>query len=201
MITNIIFDIGNVLADFRWREFLKEKGFDDDMVERIGQASVLSELWYEFDKGVLTDEEVVESFVKRDPEIEKELHLSFDEVHGMVTIREYAIPWIQELKNKGYKVWYLSNFSHKAETQCPDSLAFLPLMDGGILSYKEKLTKPDARIYQRLLEKYNLKPEECIFLDDTMLNVEAAKAMGIEAICFTTKEAAIEDMRRLGMEV
>ena len=55
MIKNIIFDIGNVLSDFRWREFLLDKGFDKDMVERIGNASVLTDSWYEFDKGVLSD--------------------------------------------------------------------------------------------------------------------------------------------------
>ena len=51
MIRNIIFDIGNVLADYRWKDFLRDKGFDDAMVDRIAKASVLSPYWNEFDRG------------------------------------------------------------------------------------------------------------------------------------------------------
>ncbi|MBR6476073.1 MAG: HAD family phosphatase, partial [Lachnospiraceae bacterium] len=64
MIRNIIFDIGNVLSAFRWEGFLKDKGFSDEMIERIGNASVRTDAWYEFDKGVLTDEAVIELFIK-----------------------------------------------------------------------------------------------------------------------------------------
>ncbi|MCM1569729.1 MAG: HAD family phosphatase [Roseburia sp.] len=198
MVKNIIFDIGNVLADFRWEAFLRDKGFNQAMVERIGRASVLSPLWYEFDKGVLSDEEVVESFVQRDPEIGASLHLAFDRVEGMVVMREYAIPWIKQLKAEGYGVWYLSNFSHKAKTQCPDSLSFLPLMDGGILSYQEKLVKPNPQIYRRLLSRYGLKAEECVFLDDTPINVEAARREGIYGIVFRNRQQAEEELRALG---
>lgn len=74
MIHNIIFDIGNVLTDFRWKEFLGDKGFDDAMIRRIAQASVESPLWKEFDRGVWSDEELMSAFVSNDPEIEEALH-------------------------------------------------------------------------------------------------------------------------------
>lgn len=199
MIKNIIFDIGNVLADFRWKEFLQDRGFDEEMVARIAKASVLSPVWFELDRGKWTDEEILQGFVDADPEIEKELHHAFDNVEGMVTIRDYAIPWLQELKAKGLKVWYLSNFSRKAERDCKESLAFLPYMDGGILSYKEQLIKPDAAIYELLLERYGLVAEECVFLDDTLPNVEAAKALGIHGIHFTTKDQAERELREFGV--
>ena len=51
MIRNVVFDIGNVLTDFRWKEFLQDKGFDEAMIKRIAQASVLSPFWNEFDRG------------------------------------------------------------------------------------------------------------------------------------------------------
>ena len=62
MIRNIIFDIGNVLTDFRWREFLEDKGFDEAMVERIAQASVLTPLWNEVDRGVWEEEKLIQEF-------------------------------------------------------------------------------------------------------------------------------------------
>lgn len=200
MIRNIIFDIGNVLSDFRWKEFLLDKGFDEKMVERIAKASVLSPTWLEYDRGAWTDEEIMQAFIKADPEIEKELHKAFDNVENMVTIREYAISWIKELKAKGYNVWYLSNFAHKTEVDCPESLAFLSLMDGGILSYREKLVKPDPAIYALLLERYGLLAEECVFLDDTLPNIKAAEALGIHGIHFQNKEQAEAELRALGVE-
>lgn len=198
MIRNIIFDIGNVLTDFRWEEYLREdRGFDRDMVERIGRASVCCELWAEFDRGALSDEEVIQLFVNRDPGIGKELHYAFDHVEGIVVPRAYAIPWIQSYKDMGLTVLYLSNFSHKCETQCADSLSFMPLMDGGILSYKEKLVKPDPEIYRRLLDRYGLVAEECVFIDDTAVNVEEAERQGIHGVVFTDREQADTEVRKL----
>ena len=197
MIRNIIFDIGNVLSAFRWEGFLADKGFDKEMIDRIGNASVRTDAWYEFDKGVYSDEEVVELFVKNDPEIAAEIHKAFDYVEGMVELYLYTMDWIYGFKDDGYKVYYLSNFSYKAETQCPESLSFLPIMDGGILSYTVKMTKPDPKIYELLLSNYNLKAEECIFIDDTLRNVEAAEKLGIHGVRFTSQKEADAKVRKL----
>lgn len=200
MIRNIVFDIGNVLTDFRWKDFLRDKGFDEAMIGRIAKASVLSPFWNEIDRGEWETEEILQEFIKLDPEIEKEIRTAFEDVHGMVTPRDYAVPWIKGLKEKGYHVYYLSNFSDKARLDCADALDFLPYMDGGILSYQERLIKPDPKIYQRLLERYGLKAQECVFLDDTAVNIEAAKELGFTGIVFQTKEQAEEELARLGVK-
>lgn len=200
MIHNVIFDIGNVLTDFRWKGFLENKGFDEEMVARIARASVLTPLWNEVDRGVWDMEKLLQEFVKMDPEIEAEIRRAYDNVHGIVTKRDYAIPWIQELKAGGCKVYYLSNFAYKTYMECRDALDFLPYTDGGILSYQEKVVKPDPEIYRRLLDRYSLKPEESVFIDDTKANVEAAEALGLHGICFQTREQAVEELRALGVQ-
>ena len=197
MIRNIIFDIGNVLSAFRWEGFLKDKGFSDEMIERIGNASVRTDAWYEFDKGVLTDEAVIELFIKNDPDIADEMHKAFDHVEGMVELYPYTMDWINGYKEAGYKVYFLSNFSYKAETQCPKSLSFIPMMDGGILSYKVKMTKPDPKIYELLLSTYGLKAEECVFIDDTLRNVEAAERAGIHGVRFISYAQAAAAVNKL----
>ncbi len=194
MIRNIVFDIGNVLTDFRWKGFLQDKGFGEEMVGRIAAASVMTPLWYEIDRGVWDEEKLMEEFIRLDPGIERELRLAYGNVKGMVTKRDYAIPWIEKLKERGYKTYYLSNFSHKAYVDCIDALDFLPHMDGGILSYREKVVKPDKEIYLRLLSRYGLKAEESVFLDDTPANVEAARVLGFLGICFETKEQAEREL-------
>ena len=94
MIRNVIFDIGNVLTDFRWAQFLADKGFSEKEIERIAKASVLSPDWPELDRGAWTLEEVMAGFVKNDPEFEAEFHRAYDDMTDIVTIRDYTLEWV-----------------------------------------------------------------------------------------------------------
>ncbi len=199
MIRNIIFDIGNVLVDFDWEGYIRGFHFDRETEERIAKATVLSPTWNEFDRGARTDEELIADFVKNDPQMEAGIRKICENIHDMLKRRDYAIPWIEEFKAKGYRVFYLSNFSRKAEVECADSLDFLTHLEGGILSYQEKVIKPEPEIYNLLMERYNLIPEECVFMDDRSDNCEGAEALGIHAIVFHTKEQAEEALKKLGV--
>ena len=77
---------------------------------------------------------------------------------------------------------------------------FLPYMDGGILSFQDKLLKPMPEIYHLILDRYHLKAEECVFLDDMQMNVEAAKRLGIHGICFENQAQAMEELKKMGVE-
>lgn len=199
MIKTIIFDIGNVLADFTWREFLEKKGCTGDNLERIAKATVQNEKWNEYDKGMMTDEEILQNFIAGAPELEEDIIRYFSNLKGVVSRNDYAVSWIEELKSKGYQVLYLSNFSKRAEEDCADALDFLSHMDGGILSYKEKVIKPMPEIYQILIERYQLIPEECVFLDDLEQNLQGAAAFGIHTIRFVNQKQAIEELQKLGV--
>lgn len=201
MITTIIFDIGNVLADFTWKEHYRGFGYDDAMVERIANATVRHPMWNENDKGVISVEEIIQAFVDADPEIEQDIRRVLDNVKTIVSRNDYAIPWIQDLKSRGYRLLYLSNFSEKAETECAYALDFIPYLDGGILSYQEKVIKPMPEIYELLIKRYNLVPDECVFIDDMPANVEAAEKFGIHTVLFSNQAQAIEELRKLGVEV
>lgn len=198
-IKNIIFDIGNVLVSFAWKEFYESFGYSEDVLKRLINATVKDPAWNEFDRGVYSEEEVLQIFIKNDPEIEPQIRESLNNIEGMIGKYDYAIPWVQELKEKGYKVYYLSNFSSKAYRECIDTLGFLPYMDDGIMSYREKMIKPQPEIYQLLLSRFNLNAEECVFLDDTAVNIEAAEKQGIHGIVFKTREQAIEELKALGV--
>lgn len=200
MIKNIVFDIGNVLTDYAWNEHIHKFGFSEEVCGRVAAATVQSPQWNEFDRGVLTTEEVVELLVNNDRALEAEIRTMLADISSLVKKLDYAIPWIQSLKAKGYGVYYLSNFSEKGETDCREALDFLPFMDGGILSYQDKLIKPQPEIYNLLLERYGLKAEESVFLDDTLVNVEAARHCGMEAIHFQSYDQAVKGLAELGVK-
>lgn len=200
MIRTIIFDIGNVLAGFTWRAHYEKLGFDPVMTDRLGRATVLSGDWKEYDRGCKSDEEMVSLFVENDPAIETEIRRAVASISGMVVRYAYAIDWVKELKEKGYQVLVLSNFSRKALRECWDALDFLPYTDGGILSFQDKLIKPMPEIYELLLDRYHLKAEECVFMDDTQENVDAAQKQGICAFRFENQQQAREALKRYGVE-
>ncbi len=188
MIKNIVFDIGNVLADFRVKEFLAEKGFDADMSKRILKASLMTPYWGQFERAEISEEEALDFFASTDPGIREELWKAFSDVRGLLVIRDYSISLIKDLKNKGYKVFYLSNYSKKAYDECGESLAFMEFMDGGMVSFKAGKTKPDPEMYKQFLDIYDLNPEECLFIDDSEENVVVARKLGFKGIVFTGYE-------------
>ncbi len=199
MIKTVIFDIGNVLVDFCWRSFLESFGYPEDILQRLIRATVKNTHWKEFDRGVLTDEEILNRFIACDPALEPQIRQVMRNVKGIVRLRETTIPWIQELRSKGYQVLVLSNFSRRAETDCAEALSFLKLVDGGILSYQEQMIKPMPAIYWTLLHRYGLQAEECVFIDDVQENVDAAVAVGIHGIRFETREQVVEALEKMGV--
>jgi len=199
-IDTVVFDIGNVLTDFAWDKFLVFKGYDDKMVERIAKATVYSDDWVEYDKGNLTNEEIIARFVENDPEIRSEIEDSFKNIDGIILKREKTIPWIRALKAAGYKVLYLSNFSKQALEGCPDAMAFLDETDGGILSFREHVVKPDPAIYNLLVSRYNLTPSKTVFIDDTPVNIEAAKNLGWKGIIYRDYNQVVDELATLGVK-
>ena len=199
MIKNIVFDLSNVLAPFRFKEYLFEKGFDEGMVKRIFKASAMTPYWEEFERGRLTYDQVIAFFVKCDPEIEKELHLAFDSVVGIMGTYEYTEGWIQQLKAAGYGVYGITNFTPEGYRQCYDCISFVEKFDGCVFSFQEGVVKPEPEIYQLLLKRYNLNAQECVFIDDTEANVRGAEAVGLAGIVFKSYEETVEKLKNFGV--
>jgi FMN phosphatase YigB (HAD superfamily) len=199
-IDTVVFDIGNVLTDFAYKEFIASKGYDEEMVARIAKASVESEDWVEYDKGNLTNDEIIECFVENDPEIADELRKVFINIDGIILKREKTIPWIRALKAAGYRVLYLSNFSKQALEGCPDAMAFLEETDGGILSYRDHVVKPGDEIYHLLEERYDLVPERTVFIDDTKANIDTCLRLGWDGIVYKDYEQTQRALAAIGVK-
>ena len=199
MIKTIIFDIGNVLVDFAWEPFYRSFGFKEEILERLADATVRSDVWNELDRGEWSTEKIIDAFIANDPGIEQEIRIVFQDTGNILIKREYAIPWIHHLKELGYQVLYLSNMGEDTFLKCKEALAFMEHMDGGVLSYELKIVKPDARIYQALIEKYSLIPEECVFVDDTLKNIVAARELGFYAVHATSHEEVLRELEIMGI--
>lgn len=193
MIKNVIFDIGRVLIGFEWNDYMYSL-FDRDTADKVTAAMWGTGYWKELDIALLTDDEILDLFYGAAPELKTEIREAFDRVGECVQRRDWAVPMIESLKEQGYRVLYLSNFSEHVMGSNPDALDFLQHMDGGVFSCDINVIKPDPGIYKSLIEKYDLVPEECIFIDDHRDNVAAARKSGMKAIRFDSREQLEADL-------
>ncbi len=198
MINTIIFDIGNVLIDFDWDGFMAREfpGVDQKLIDKLDEDVWGSGRWDRLDAGD-PPEDVMKSIIDYDPEHEAELRKIFAHVGGTLRKREATPVWLKELKSRGYRLLYLSNYSHYVMNANPEVLDFLPLLDGGIFSCDVKLIKPDPKIYEALATKYNLVPSECVFIDDLEKNINGARDFGFHGIQFSYLKQAQEDLNKI----
>lgn len=201
MIRNIIFDIGQVLADFQWREYIKDLGYNAKTSERIAKATVLSPYWNEVDRGVISITEIIENCVHLDQEIEAEIRHFFQNCAESVKEYDYSEELVHTLKKNGYNIYLLSNYGGDYFSYVKDIFRFLPLVDGGVISYQVKHIKPEPEIYKALIDKYMINPEESVFLDDLEKNLEGAKKFGFHTILFQTLDKAKSELRELDVRI
>ncbi len=202
MINTIVLDIGNVLARFRWEDYLADCGYEDEIKKRIGKATVLSSRWKEWDRGAMDEQELIEACIAEDPELRQEiLKLFFEDYEQLVEEYEYAADFVRSLKENGYLVYLLSNYSRMHFYREKEPYRFIEHVDGGVISYEVKKIKPDPEIYQILIDQYAIKPEEAVFLDDTLENLIAAEKFGFHTIQVKNQEQALADLRKLGVRI
>ena len=194
MVNTIIFDIGNVLVDFDWEGFI-HRMFPgrDELIAELDEAVWGGRRWDRLDAGD-DPEEVFAKIISYAPNREKELRKVFENVGDTLKKRPATPIWLKDLKARGYRLLYLSNYSRYVMAKNPEVLDFLPLLEGGVFSCDVKLIKPQREIYECLAKKFHLNPSECVFLDDIERNIQAARDFGFNAIQFVTFQQAKNDL-------
>ena len=200
MYKNIIFDLGNVLLDFNPRGYLKSK-ISDDKLEDVFKAIFSSEEWVMLDRGTITEKEAINNIISRNSTYINEINLAFDNWYDLLKPIEETVEILMSLKENGYKIYYLSNFHELAFGEVTKKNKFFELFDGGVVSYAEKLIKPEEDIYKLILERYKLNPNESIFVDDMEANVEGANKVGIKTILFKGPKELKEELNNLKVKI
>ena len=188
MIKNIIFDFGRVLVDYQFRKRVDSWGMSASEMADF-ETSILSMEWVlKIDKGEKPFGAYIDELKGLYPHIAPYFQRFHDEFELFITGQIPGMyELLQELKENGYKLYGLTNWSDSIYPILKKYPIF-QLLDGMLISSEEKLIKPDVAIYNRLFEKFNLKPEECIFIDDNSKNVEGSEKAGMKAILFLGAE-------------
>lgn len=192
MIKNIIFDIGRVLLNYEPHDYILSFGYTKEISEIIFNIVFNDIQWLELDRGIISEEEHLNKLLIQNPnycDIIKEVFSNWD---TMLKPMQKSVDFYMSLKERGYKIYLLSNFSKLAYEKEESENEFLRLADGKIISYEVGTIKPEKKIYELLLSKYNLIPQECIFIDDKEENIIAAKNLGINGIQFKDIKTTIK---------
>ena len=199
-VDTLIFDIGKVLVRYNWKKLLAELKFDEETSQAVAEAMFLSPEWTEGDRGVRTEEEILQSFIHNNPAYEAEIRKTFQEMGRTISVCSYTREWLTYLKKRGYKLYVLSNFSEPLYNRCQKELKFLELMDGGYMSWQIHCLKPEPEIFQKLMEDFHIEPSKAVFLDDMIDNVAEARAQGLHAIHFTGRKQAMKQLLEFGVK-
>jgi putative hydrolase of the HAD superfamily len=162
---------------------------------------VLTEFWNEMDMGIRTEQDAIEHFTTLYPQYKEEILCFWAHTEGLVSEYPYSKSLIRGLKELGYGVYILSNYPVEISERHWPRFQFLPETDGHIISAFEKLVKPDPRIYRLLFSRFGLVPEECLFIDDRMKNIEGAEAVGMQSLLFTGLDQLLQELRTRGIDV
>ena len=184
MIKNIIFDIGGVMFD--------------DSTQNISNilkkdASELCKKVYgkSFVDCLLGNQEVsdyIESF-KNDSDYDVIKYiLGKDNLHISYPLMQDNFDYISRLKDKGYNLYILSNIAKEFYEHVKSTIDIDKVFKGGVYSYQEKLLKPDRKIYELIVNRYNLNIDETMFFDDKQKNIDAACEFGLKGVLFRTIE-------------
>ena len=197
MIKNIIFDLGNVLINFKPYEFLLRFTNDKEYIEQFVAKVTRSKIWLELDRGTNTLENARTIFLSNYPREKDFIELFFDQWMNMLTPIDENIKILEELKELGYRSYILSNYIKEAFSYVGSKYSFFSLFDGQIISGVENVIKPEKEIYELLLSRYNLVPEECLFIDDILFFLKPAKKLGMITIWNRPETDLREELKKL----
>jgi len=194
---NIIFDLGAVLVNWNPKEIVSSIFKDQKQINTILNDITINKNWEELDRGTINQKEYIE---KLPSNYNKSDYLYFfKELHKYLYPLKEGLTILNKVKKNGYKTYALSNFAKELFEQLSPTYTFLNKFDGIILSYKYKTIKPEPKIYEILLNKYEIKPNESLFIDDKKENLDTALKFGIDGILCKNHEYVENQLKEINV--
>ncbi len=189
-IRNVVFDFGGVLLDWNPRHMYRTYFNDDEAMEYFLSHVYSAEWNADNDRGVPMAENV-RRLQAQFPDYAEPIAL-FKERWGEMLKGEIpeGIALLNEAERRGYRLYGLTNWEAETIGEAYARFDFFSKFEGIVVSGEEHVIKPEPEIYRRLLDRYDLRAEESLFIDDNLANVEAARALGFAAIQFDDPAAA-----------
>jgi putative hydrolase of the HAD superfamily len=195
MIRNIVFDLGNVLLDFDPESYLEKLDYSGDLKDKLMREIFKTEEWLQLDRGTISQAEAVKKWQQRNPELKAEIENVMTGWEKILTLKADTAEILKSLAAEDYNLYILSNFHHIAYDYVSSKYDFFNYFDGQIISADLGMIKPEAEIYEYLLNEFNLNAGETLFIDDSKANIKEALKKGIRVIHFTNADNLKEELK------
>lgn len=182
---NIVFDLGGVV--FTWQpDAIIASVFEDSSTRDIVRRKIFEHAdWTDLDRGTLTPASAIERGAMRTGLPAEDIARLLDAVPGFLTPIDPTIELIRRLRETSNRLYVLSNMHLTSIAHLETEHDIWGLFDGIVISSRVKKVKPDIEIYQYLLDTYQLRRTETVFIDDTPVNLEAASSLGMRTVRFS----------------
>jgi 2-haloacid dehalogenase len=197
-IDTIVFDLGGVLIDWN-PDYVYKPIFPDDKEREWFYKNICTPEWNEEQDAGRSLQAATEELVRKFPEHEKNIRVYYERWRDMLggPIHE-SVEVLHHLKYKtDIHLYALTNWSAETFPVALELYDFLHWFDGRIVSGEEKIRKPFADIYQLLIQRYNIVPQNAIYIDDNYRNLIPAKELGFQVIHFQSPQQFKNDLMRL----
>jgi len=194
-----VFDLGGVLIDWDPRYLYRKLMSDEHAIEEF-LARICTQAWNEQQDGGRTLAEATAVLVAEHPAYEELICAYYDRFDEMMAGPiEETVALLDELDRRGVPLYALSNFSAETFRHARRRFRFLARFRAIVLSSEERLLKPDPRLYRLLIDRHRIDPEETVFVDDRLVNVETARALGMTGIHFQSAAQLRRELAGLGL--
>lgn len=200
-INAVIFDLGGVLIDWNPQYVFTDLYFESAEKRQYFFEQVCTSDWNENQDAGYPIAKATEERVALFPEWEKEIRDFYGRWEEMLggPIHETVEIFRQLQEQPGIRTYALTNWSAETFPIALERFDFLQWFDGRLVSGEEKTRKPFPEFYQLLLDRYTIKPEEALFIDDNLRNVKAAEEMKIRSVHFRSASQLKEELKRISL--
>lgn len=181
---NIIFDLGAVMFDWNPKIIAERFTTDSQLQQRIQNELFFHKNWMDFDCGLITEAQAIVVASKQLDISVQEAQRLFELVKTSLVLLPKTEEVLKYVKENNLNAYCLSNISPELFSYLSSRHDLFELFDGIVTSGIENTAKPDKRIFEILVERYQLQPEECLFIDDSPANTATASEMGITTVTF-----------------
>lgn len=196
-VRNVIFDLGGVVVDWNPDHIVSRVQPVAELQAALKEALFGHADWRMFDRGTLSESELIERLQLRLGATRPEVDAILDAVRSSLVEKPESVELLRALQAQGTPLYCLSNMPASIYTHLRQRHSFWDAFSGIVISGQVQMMKPEPEVFRHLLDAFNLRPEESVFIDDLPANIESAKQVGLHTIWFKDAAQCRRELQRI----
>lgn len=200
MIKNVIFDIGGVIVKFKKETYLKPLELDEETEIFLRDKILFTDEWFKLSIGTSSEQEFLNNVAKTYPDYLDLASSVFkiETLDKLLPVYTKTIKLVEQLKKKGYRLFVISDMEEHGIVYMEHAVPNInELFDDIIYSCRVGMVKKDGNVFDTAMERFNVVPEETLFIDDVQANLDQASKRGIHTFQFTNPDVHVKELESM----